>query len=509
MKKLLILILLISLKASAQNTVWNQPAFTGNMAGVRFLVGIGATSTRHVTFEALTGAFDLRYLQSYTETDPVWSGVSANYSTTAEADALYSPLGHSHTFASLTSKPTTISGYGITDAFTQTAADGLYSPLGHTHTFASLTSRPTTLSGYGITDAQAALSGTGFVKISGTTISYDNSTYSLSGHTHAESDVINLISDLSGKQATLVSGTNIKTINSTSILGSGDIATGTVTTASVVSANGFAGTVATATSTPAITLTTSVTGMLKGNGTAISAGTAGTDYVSPGTATTYTAGAKQTFGASSTTAGFNVGAVSGDPSSLATGDVWYNQNNKQFRYYAASTIRVVPLAGVASTTAASAAINTTETILTTHTIKANSMTAGQTYRVTCLGTCTSTAANASNIRVRVGTAGTTADAVVAVITPTAATSGTSIPFQATFYVTIRTTAAGTGTCVGMGSLNNNGVTGISAAADVVSAATTVATLNDSVDNIISLSYVSAATTTTSTFQIALIEVVKM
>jgi hypothetical protein len=56
---------------------------------------------------------------------------------------------------------------------------------------------------------------------------------------------------------------------------------GTVTTISVVSANGFAGTVANATTTPAITLTTSVTGLLKGNGTAISAATAGTDYLAP------------------------------------------------------------------------------------------------------------------------------------------------------------------------------------------------------------------------------------
>lgn len=56
---------------------------------------------------------------------------------------------------------------------------------------------------------------------------------------------------------------------------------GTVTSASVVSANGFAGTVATSTTTPAITLSTSVTGMVKGNGTALSAAAAGTDYVAP------------------------------------------------------------------------------------------------------------------------------------------------------------------------------------------------------------------------------------
>lgn len=45
---------------------------------------------------------------------------------------------------------------------------------------------------------------------------------------------------------------------------------GTVTDVSVVSANGFAGSVANSTTTPAITLTTTVTGILSGNGTTIS-----------------------------------------------------------------------------------------------------------------------------------------------------------------------------------------------------------------------------------------------
>jgi hypothetical protein len=62
--------------------------------------------------------------------------------------------------------------------------------------------------------------------------------------------------------------------------------TGTVTTVSIVSANGLAGTVSNPTTTPAITLSTSVTGLLKGNGTAISAATAGTDYQAPITLTT-------------------------------------------------------------------------------------------------------------------------------------------------------------------------------------------------------------------------------
>lgn len=72
------------------------------------------------------------------------------------------------------------------------------------------------------------------------------------------------------------------TVSGTTITGKIDQATGrilttaaggsgTVTSVSVVSTNGFAGSVADATTTPAITLSTTVTGILSGNGTAISA----------------------------------------------------------------------------------------------------------------------------------------------------------------------------------------------------------------------------------------------
>lgn len=63
--------------------------------------------------------------------------------------------------------------------------------------------------------------------------------------------------------------------------GGGSGGSGTVTSVSVVTANGLAGTVATSTSTPTITLRTTITGVLKGNGTAISAAVAGTDYLVP------------------------------------------------------------------------------------------------------------------------------------------------------------------------------------------------------------------------------------
>jgi hypothetical protein len=63
---------------------------------------------------------------------------------------------------------------------------------------------------------------------------------------------------------------------------------GTVTSVSVVSANGLAGT-SSGGPTPALTLSTSVTGILKGNGTAISAAVANTDYVPLSTVLTKTA----------------------------------------------------------------------------------------------------------------------------------------------------------------------------------------------------------------------------
>lgn len=45
-----------------------------------------------------------------------------------------------------------------------------------------------------------------------------------SAHTHAEADVTGLTADLAAKQATLISGTNIKTVNGASVVGAGNVA---------------------------------------------------------------------------------------------------------------------------------------------------------------------------------------------------------------------------------------------------------------------------------------------
>jgi hypothetical protein len=84
----------------------------------------------------------------------------------------------------------------------------------------------------------------------------------------------------------LVPGTTSNTTNFLRADGSWavpPVGSGTVTSVSVSSGNGFAGSVSNATTTPAITISTSISGILKGNGTALQSAAAGTDY-SAGTA---------------------------------------------------------------------------------------------------------------------------------------------------------------------------------------------------------------------------------
>ena len=77
--------------------------------------------------------------------------------------------------------------------------------------------------------------------------------------------------------------------------GGGGGGSGTVTTVSVASANGFNGTVAGATTTPVITIETTVTGLLKGNGTGVVAAVGDTDFQKPISLTTTGSSGAATF----------------------------------------------------------------------------------------------------------------------------------------------------------------------------------------------------------------------
>lgn len=105
-------------------------------------------------------------------------------------------------------------------------------------------------------------------------------------------------------------------------------------TLSFVAANGT-GNVLLSSGTAAIasgkTLTVSNSVTLSGtDGSTISFGTGGTPaYI--GTANSWAAGVKQTFSPNGTTAGFNVGSVSGDPGTPANGDLWYDSTGNLLR----------------------------------------------------------------------------------------------------------------------------------------------------------------------------------
>lgn len=163
-------------------------------------------------------------------------------------------------------------------------------------------------------------------------------------------------------------------------------------------------------------------------------------------------------------------------------------------------------------TATSSGISNTETIvvggLNNCRIKANQLKVGTTIRATLVGTCTSTAANASTWRFRMGTAGTTSDGVIgSAATSVAAASGTNIPFVCEMVLTVRT-IGGTAALVGYVELRNTGVTGVSAVT-VQTVILTPSTWDSTVDNWLSVTYVAAANTTTCTFQNAFIEIVKI
>ena len=85
--------------------------------------------------------------------DVAYNNVTGVFTYTPPDTSSFLTSVPAQSFASLTGKPTTIAGYGITDAF-----DGAYNSLTGKPTlfdgaFSSLTGKPTTISGYGITDA--------------------------------------------------------------------------------------------------------------------------------------------------------------------------------------------------------------------------------------------------------------------------------------------------------------------------------------------------------------------
>ena len=97
----------------------------------------------NVTF-SVTDAPKWRTARTLSLSGDVSGSVSWDGSANATLSVTVANDSHTHAFANITGKPTTLAGYGITDSLASAS---------HTHAFADLTSKPTTLSGYGITDS--------------------------------------------------------------------------------------------------------------------------------------------------------------------------------------------------------------------------------------------------------------------------------------------------------------------------------------------------------------------
>lgn len=170
--------------------------------------------------------------------------------------------------------------------------------------------------------------------------------------------------------------------------------------------------------------------------------------------------------------------------------------------------------GTKALVVASAAIAATETVVMQDTIPAASLQVGTTFRITLFGRFTQTGLTAvvNNFRIRIGTAGTVADAQVVLLPATSnAAASTNIAHKVEFLVTIRTVGV-SGTAIGYGVLSNMGVTGVSASAVVVApsgAAPAATTVNTTVANTISVTFIAGAATSNAVIEQGSIEIVKV
>ena len=183
------------------NTTTEEVANLYTSGGVS-AYGVGASSS---TGGGLNGSVK-SYADALKLTSESLSEVASAYSIKALDSRISSLEGGSATSIETTGSGnavTSVSKSGTKITFTKGST---FSLNGHTHTFASLTSKPTSLSGYGITDGVNAVSVTGSgnaittASISGHTLTLTKgSSFSLSSHTHGllHTDFVKIIDDTS------------------------------------------------------------------------------------------------------------------------------------------------------------------------------------------------------------------------------------------------------------------------------------------------------------------------
>ena len=161
-----------------------------------------------------------------------WANLKATVKT--YFDTLYAAITHTHAQADITNLVTDLSNKQPLDSDLTTLAGLTATTDNFIQAKASAWASRTVaqvktdlgLSGTNSGDQTSIVGITGTKAQFDTAVSDGNIMYigdAPTAHTHSESDITNLVTDLAAKQATLVSGTNIKTVNGSSVLGAGNL----------------------------------------------------------------------------------------------------------------------------------------------------------------------------------------------------------------------------------------------------------------------------------------------
>ena len=146
---------------------------------------------------------DARYLQSFSEADPVWTAVSSTYRTKTQNDALYAALSHTHPQSDVTNlSDSLLNRYtksqadarylqsftetdpiwtGVASSYrTKTQNDALYAALVHNHNQSQVNNLSDSL-------------------LDRYTKAQSNARYALASHIHSQTDIIHLADSLTSK----------------------------------------------------------------------------------------------------------------------------------------------------------------------------------------------------------------------------------------------------------------------------------------------------------------------
>ena len=161
-----------------------SPVYTANSILTQGYADTRYLTSANLTYANLTGTPTT--LAGYGITDGLTSANLTPYLTTANATATYSVLGHTHAIANVTGLQTALDAKlpsanftyanltgtpNLTLYLTTANASSTYQPLGNYATtscltFSNITGKPTTLSGYGITDGYSTSNPSGYITAS-------------------------------------------------------------------------------------------------------------------------------------------------------------------------------------------------------------------------------------------------------------------------------------------------------------------------------------------------------